>query len=122
MTHVPKPKRGASCRLFSYLIALLAAAVSIFVDYPPPIHAEEDLIMKSIAVDCSAFKKDAAGNWTASRRSILTGPGGSQSGPVDSFPGLNLELLRPYGVIMIDLLNTKCGRRAGNQTPSNEPR
>jgi hypothetical protein len=71
--------------------------------------AQEDASMKGITVDCSAFKKEADGTWTTSRQSVLTGPGGSASGPVLSFPGLNLELLRPYGVNMIDLLNAKCG-------------
>src|ERR1700682_5203053 len=71
--------------------------------------AQEDAsIMKSVTVDCSAFKKEADGKWTTSRQSVLTGPGGSGSGPVLSFPGLNLEMLRPYGISMTDLLNTKC--------------
>jgi hypothetical protein len=91
-------------------IACLLAVVPFFVTTVTSSPAQEDAsIMKSITVDCSAFKKEADGTWTTSRQSVLTGPGGSASGPVLSFPGLNLELLRPYGVNMIDLLNARCG-------------
>ena len=101
-------RNGRSLR--NHQIACPLAVVSFFGSTPTSSHAQEDAgIMKSITVDCSAFKKEADGKWTASRQSVLRGPGGSASGPVSSFPGLNLEMLRPYGVSMIDLLNTKCG-------------
>ena len=110
MTHAPNGDRGDSQFVRSHPIACLLAVVLFFGSALTSSHAQEDAsIMKSITVDCSAFKKEAAGTWTTSRQSVLTGPGGSASGPVLSFPGLNLELLRPYGVNMIDLLNTKCG-------------
>src|SRR5258708_40055268 len=100
-------RNGGSLR--NHQIACLLAVVSFFGSTPTSSYAQEDAgIMKSITVDCSAFKKEADGKWTTSRQSVLTGPGGSASGPVLSFPGLNLEMLRPYGVSMIDLLNTKC--------------
>jgi hypothetical protein len=92
-------------------VACILAVVSFFGSTLTSSPAQEDAnIMKSITVDCSAFKKEADGKWTTSRQSVLTGPGGSASGPVSSFPGLNLEMLRHYGVSMIDLLNRKCSR------------
>jgi hypothetical protein len=107
MTRAQNGDRGDSRPVRT--IARLLAVVSFFGSTITSSPAREDAsIMKSIAVDCSAFKKEANGEWTTSRQSVLTGPGGSASGPVLSFPGLNLQLLRPYGVSMIDLLNTKC--------------
>ena len=107
MTHAQNGDQGDSRPVRT--IARLLAVVSFFGSTITSSPAQEDAsIMKSIAVDCSAFKKEANGEWTTSRQSVLTGPGGSASGPVLSFPGLNLQLLRPYGVSMIDLLNTKC--------------
>jgi hypothetical protein len=109
MTDVQNDDRGDSRSGRIRTIACLLAVVPFFVTTVTSSPAQEDArIMKSITVDCSAFKKEADGTWTTSRQSVLTGPGGSASGPVLSFPGLNLELLRPYGVNMIDLLNTKC--------------
>jgi hypothetical protein len=111
MTCAQNGDRGGSGSLRSRRFACLFAVVLFFGNTLTSSHAQEDAsIMKSITVDCSAFKKDADGKWTASRRSVLTGPGGSASGPVLSFPGLNLELVRPYGISMIDLLNGKCSR------------
>jgi hypothetical protein len=102
--------RRGSRSLRSPTIACLLAVVSFFGNTLTSSRAQQGAnIMKSVA-DCSAFKKEADGKWTTSRRSVLTGPGGSASGPVSSFPGLNLEMLRPYGVSMIDLLNGKCSR------------
>jgi hypothetical protein len=110
MTDVQNGDRGDSRSGRSRTIACLLAVVLFFGSTITSSPAQEDAsIMKNITVDCSAFKKEADGTWTTSRQSVLTGPGGSASGPVLSFPGLNLELLRPYGVSMIDLLNTKCG-------------
>jgi hypothetical protein len=107
MTHALNGDQGDSRPVRT--IARLLAVVSFFGSTLTSSPAQEDAsIMKSITVDCSAFKKEANGEWTTSRQSVLTGPGGSASGPVLSFPGLNLRLLRPYGVSMIDLLNTKC--------------
>ena len=103
--------RGESRSVRNHPTACLLAAVSFFGSTITSSPAQEDAsIMKNITVDCSAFKKEADGKWTASRQSVLTGPGGSASGPVLSFPGLNLEMLRPDGVGMIDLLNRKCSR------------
>ena len=111
MTDTQNGDRGDSRSLRSHPIACLLAAVSFFGNTLTSSLAQEDAsIMKSVTVDCSAFKKEADGKWTTSRPSVLTGPGGSASGPVLSFPGLNLEMLRPYGVSMIDLLNRKCSR------------
>jgi hypothetical protein len=111
MTHVPNGDRGDSRSRRSHTIACLLAVVPFLGSTLTSSPAQEDAsIMKSITVDCSAFKKEADGEWTTSRQSVLTGPGGSASGPVLSFPGLNLEMLRPYGVSMTDLLNTKCSR------------
>ena len=111
MTDTQNGDRGDSRSLRSHPITCLLAVVSFFGNTLTSSHAQEDAsIMKSITVDCSAFKKAADGKWTTSRQSVLTGPGGSASGPVLSFPGLNLEMLRPYGVSMIDLLNRKCSR------------
>jgi hypothetical protein len=110
MTDVENGDRGDSRSGRIRTMVCLLAVVPFFVTTVTSSPAQEDAsIMKSITVDCSAFKKEAHGTWTTSRQSVLTGPGGSASGPVLSFPGLNLELLRPYGVSMIDLLNTKCG-------------
>ena len=103
--------RGESRSVRNHPTACLLAAVSFFGSTLTSSPAQEDAnIMRSVTVDCSAFKKEADGKWTASRQSVLRGPGGSASGPVSSFPGLNLEMLRPYGVSMIDLLNRKCSR------------
>jgi hypothetical protein len=110
MTDVQNGNRGDSRSGRSRTIACLLTVALFFGSTITSSPAQEDAsIMKNITVDCSAFKKEADGTWTTSRQSVLTGPGGSASGPVLSFPGLNLELLRPYGVSMIDLLNTKCG-------------
>ena len=110
MTHAPNGDRRNSRSVRSHPIACLLAVVLFFGTLTSS-HAQEDAsTMKSVTVDCSAFKKEADGKWTTSRQSVLTGPGGSASGPVLSFPGLNLEMLRPYGVSMIDLLNRKCSR------------
>ena len=110
MSHARTAAEGKASLLATTSIACLLVVVSFFGSTLTSSPAQEDArIMKSITVDCSAFKKEADGTWTTSRQSVLTGPGGSASGPVLSFPGLNLELLRPYGVSMIDLLNTKCG-------------
>ena len=105
MTDVQNGNRGDSRSGRSRTIACLLAVVLFFGSTITSSPAQEDASI----IDCSAFKKKADGTWTTSRQSVLTGPGGSASGPVLSFPGLNLELLRPYGVSMIDLLNTKCG-------------
>lgn len=103
--------RKDSRSLRSNSIACLLAVVLFFGNTLTLSHAQEDIsIIKSITVDCSAFKKETNGKWTPSRQSVLTGPGGSASGPVLSFPGLNLEMVRPYGVSMIDLPNEKCSR------------
>ena len=103
--------RGDNRSVRNHSIAGLLAVVSFFGSTLTSSPAQEDAsVMKSVTVDCSAFKKEADGKWTTSRQSVLTGPGGSASGPVLSFPGLNLEMLRPYGVSMIDLLNRKCSR------------
>ena len=111
MTDTQNGDRGDSRSLRSHPIKCLLAVVSFFGNTLTSSYAQEDAsIMKSVTVDCSAFKKEAGGKWTTSRQSFLTGPGGSASGPVSSFPGLNLEMLRPYGVSMIDLLNRKCSR------------
>ena len=111
MTDTQNGGRGDSRSLRSHPIASLLAVVLFFGNTVTSSYAQEDAsIMKSVTVDCSAFKKEADGKWTTSRQSFLTGPGGSASGPVLSFPGLNLEMLRPYGVSMIDLLNRKCSR------------
>ena len=111
MTDTLNVVRGGSRSLRSRRIACLFV-VLFFGNSLTSSHAQEDVsIMESVTVDdCSAFRKDADGRWTASRQSVLTGPGGSACGPVLSFPGLNLEMLRPYGVSMIDLLNRKCSR------------
>src|SRR3981081_752575 len=109
MTHTQNGHRGDSRSVRSHPIACLLAAVSFFGNILTSSYAQEDAsIMKSVTVDCTAFKKGADGKWTTSRQSVLKGPGGTASGPVLSFPGLNLEMLRPYGVSMIDLLNSKC--------------
>jgi hypothetical protein len=109
MTDTQNVDRGSNRSLRSHPIACLLAVVSFFANTLTSSHAQEDIsIMKIVTVDCSAFKKEADGKWTTSRQSVLTGPGGSASGPVLSFPGLNLEMVRPYGVSMIDLLNRKC--------------
>jgi hypothetical protein len=111
MTDTQNGGRGDSRSLRGHPIASLLAVVLFFGNTVTSSHAQEDAsIMKSVTVDCSAFKKEADGKWTTSRPSVLTGPGGSASGPVLSFPGLNLEMLRPYGVSLIDLLNRKCSR------------
>jgi hypothetical protein len=103
--------RGDNRSVRNHSIAGLLAVVWLFGNTLISSPAQEDAsVMKSVTVNCSAFKKEANGKWTTSRQSVLTGPGGSASGPVLSFPGLNLEMLRPYGVSMIDLLNRKCSR------------
>jgi hypothetical protein len=110
MTDTLDVDRGGSRSLRSRRIACLFV-VLFFGNSLTSSHAQEDVsIMESVTLDCSAFRKDADGRWTASRQSVLRGPGGSASGPVLSFPGLNLEMLRPYGVSMIDLLDRKCIR------------
>ncbi len=109
MTDVENGGRGQSQSSRNHLDRMSFSGGFVFRKHPYIEPAQEDAsIMKSITVDCSAFKKEADGEWTTSRQSVLTGHGGSASGPVLSFPGLNLQLLRPYGVSMIDLLNTKC--------------
>jgi hypothetical protein len=108
-TDIQNGDRKHSRSLRTHWIACLLAVVSLFGNTLTSSQAQEDIsIIKSITVDCSAFKKETDGKWTTSRQSVLTGPGGSASGPVLSFPGLNLEMVRPYGVSMIDLLNSKC--------------
>ena len=110
MTYAQNGDQGGSGSFRGRRLTCLFAVILVFGNTLTS-HAQEDAsIMNSIAVDCSAFKKRADGKWTASRQSVLTGPGGSASGPVLSFPGLNLELVRPYDISMVDLLNAKCSR------------
>src|ERR1700730_9141312 len=121
MTHTQNGDRGDSRSFRSHQIACLLAVVSFFESTLTLSPAQEDVsIMKSITVDCSAFKKEGDGKWTTPRQSVLTGPGGSASGPVLLFPGLNLEMVRPYGVSLIDLLNTKCSPLRKQSTGSSQ--
>jgi hypothetical protein len=109
MTDTLNVDRGGSRSFRSRRIAYLLTMVLFFGSTFTSSYALEDAsIMKSVVVDCSAFKKEPDGKWTTSRKSVLTGPGGSASGPVLSFPGLNLEMSSPYGLNMFDLLNSKC--------------
>jgi hypothetical protein len=59
----------------------------------------------SISPDCSAFKKESDETWIATKRSEITG---SISGPEPIYPGLNLDLMRPNGLNLVDALNQKC--------------
>src|SRR5260370_4452085 len=87
------------------LLAVVLVCGSTITSSP----AQEDASsMKNITVDCSAFKKEADGTWSTSRQSVLTGPGGSASGPFLSFPGLNLALVLPHGCSISYVLNTIC--------------
>jgi hypothetical protein len=87
MTHARTAAEGKASLLATTSIASLLAVVPFFVTTVTSSPAQEDAsIMKSITIDCSAFKKEADGKWTTSRQSVLTGPGGSASGPVLSFP------------------------------------
>jgi hypothetical protein len=109
MTYAQNGDRGDSRSLHSQPIACLLAVVLFFGNTLTSSHAQEDVsIMNSVTVDCSAFKKEADGKWTTSRQSVLTGLGGSASVPFYRFPVSVFEMLRPYGVSMIDLLNRKC--------------
>lgn len=63
----------------------------------------------SISPDCSAFRKETDGKWIATRHSDITG---SVSGPEPIYPGLNLDMMRPNGLNLVDALNQKC-----NKTP-----
>ena len=100
MTDVQNGDRGDSRSGRSRTIACLLAVVLFFGSTITSSPAQEDAsIMKNITVDCSAFKKEADGTWTTSRQSGFDGSGGSASGPVLSFPGLNLELL-PLRIVL----------------------
>lgn len=72
-----------------------------------PTEAASVVATESISPDCSAFKKDADGKWIVTRRSDITG---SVSGPEPVYPGLNLDMMRPNGLNLVDALNKKCGR------------
>ena len=78
-----------------------------FVQSSKPTEAANAVATESISPNCSAFKKDADGKWIATRRSDITG---SISGPEPVYPGLNLDMMRPNGLNLVDALNKKCGR------------
>jgi hypothetical protein len=76
--------------------------------YPPFIQSalgESAKAADSISPDCSAFKKEADGKWIATKHSEITG---SVSGPEPIYPRLNLEMMRPNGLNLVDALNQKC--------------
>lgn len=78
-----------------------------FVQSSKPTEAATVVATESISPNCSAFKKDADGKWIATRRSDITG---SVSGPEPVYPGLNLDMMRPNGLNLVDALNKKCSR------------
>jgi hypothetical protein len=59
----------------------------------------------SISPDCSAFRKDSDGTWIATKHSEITG---SVSGLEPIYPGLNLDMMRPNGLNLVDTLSQKC--------------
>ena len=60
-----------------------------------------------INFDCSAFKRESDGKWIATKRSNIAG---SIDGPEPVYPGLNLDMMRPNGLNLVDALNKKCSR------------
>jgi hypothetical protein len=60
-----------------------------------------------INFDCSAFKKESDGKWIATKRSDIAG---SVDGPEPVYPGLNLDMMRPNGLNLVDALKKKCSR------------
>jgi hypothetical protein len=60
-----------------------------------------------INFDCSAFKRESDGKWIATKRSNIAG---SVDGPEPVYPGLNLDMMRPNGLNLVDALHKKCSR------------
>jgi hypothetical protein len=96
-------KNAGSARYGRFVVALLCFG---FMQCSASVDAANVKAPESINPDCSAFKKDSDGTWIATKRSEIRG---SVSGPESIYPGLNLDMMRPNGLNLVDALNKKCG-------------